>query len=103
MDAICRLNDLWYRQGEGIVTLMSREEYLHDLTLRRSEQTRAFNVRYTNAADMAKVIKAAMGDQVRLAVIEDEKIYGHIDPEEEAEVDSATTQNRPEPGRFRSR
>ena len=91
VDAICRLNDLWYRQGEGIVTLMSREEYLHDLTLRRSEQTRAFNVRYTNAADMAKVIKAAMGDQVRLAVIEDEKIYGHIDPEEEAEVDSATT------------
>jgi type II secretory pathway component GspD/PulD (secretin) len=86
LDAICRLNGLWYRQGEGIVTLMSREEYLHDLTVRRSEQTRAFYVRYTNAADMAKVIQAAMGDQVRLAVIENEKIYGHIDPEEEADV-----------------
>lgn len=91
LDTVCRLNDLWYRQGEGSVTLMSREEYLRDLTMRRSEQTRAFYVRYTNAADMAKVIQAAMGDQVRLAVIENEKIYGHIDPEETAEVGAGET------------
>ena len=93
LDAICRLNDLWYRQGEGIVTLMSRKEYLQDLALRQTEQTRAFSVRYTNAADMAKVIQAAMGDQVHLAVIENEKIYGHIDPEEKADVGAGATKS----------
>jgi type II secretory pathway component GspD/PulD (secretin) len=88
LESICRLNDLWYREGHGIITLMTRDEYLQDIEIRQSDQTRAFFIRYTNAADMAKVIQAAMGEQVHLAVVEDEKIYGHIDPEEEAEVGS---------------
>ncbi len=86
LNAICRLNNLWYREGQGIITLMTREEYVQDIQARQSDQTRAFYVRYTNAADMAKLIKASMGEEVHLAVIEDEKIYGHIDPEEDAEV-----------------
>ncbi|MBN1140444.1 MAG: type II secretion system protein GspD [Deltaproteobacteria bacterium] len=88
IEAICRLNDLWYREGEGIVTLMTREEYLQDILVRQRQQTRAFFIRYTNAADMAKVIQASMGQQVYLAAIEDEKVYGHIDPEAEASVGS---------------
>lgn len=86
LNAICRLNNLWYREGQGIVTLMTHEEYVQDIQARQSDQTRAFYIRYTNAADMAKLIKASMGDEVHLAVIDDEKIYGHIDPEEDATV-----------------
>jgi hypothetical protein len=86
LNAICRLNNLWYREGQGIITLMTREEYVQDIQARQSDQTRAFYVRYTNAADMAKLIKASMGEEVHLAVIEDEKIYGHIDPEKAAAV-----------------
>jgi len=86
LNAICRLNNLWYREGQGIVTLMTHEEYIQDIQARQSDQTRAFYVRYTNAADMAKLIKASMGEEVHLAVIEDEKIYGHIDPEKAATI-----------------
>lgn len=86
LNAICRLNNLWYREGQGIITLMTREEYVQDIQARQSDQTRAFYVRYTNAADMAKLIKASMGEEVHLAVIDDEKIYGHIDPEKAAEI-----------------
>ena len=86
LNAICRLNNLWYREGQGIITLMTREEYVQDIQARQSDQTRAFYVRYTNAADMAKLIKASMGEEVHLAVIDDEKIYGHIDPEKAAEM-----------------
>ena len=86
LESISRLNNIWYREGQGIITLMTREEYVRDLEIRQSDQTRAFYIRYTNAADMAKVIQAAMGSEVHLAVIEDEKIYGHIDPEEQATV-----------------
>ncbi|OPY70703.1 MAG: Type II secretion system protein D precursor [Syntrophorhabdaceae bacterium PtaU1.Bin034] len=80
LEALCRLNDLWFREGKGIITLMTREEYVRDLEARQSDQTRAFYVRYSNALDMAKVIKAIMGDEVRLTVIDDEKVYGHLDP-----------------------
>lgn len=86
LEAVCRLNNLWYREGQGIITLMTRDEYVRDIEVRQSDQTRAFYARYTNAADMAKVIQAAMGEEVHLEVIENEEIYGHIDPEEEAEV-----------------
>lgn len=91
LNAICRLNNLWYREGQGIITLMTREEYVQDIQARQSDQTRAFYVRYTNAADMAKLIKASMGEEVHLAVIDDEQIYGHIDPEETAEIGKITT------------
>jgi type II secretory pathway component GspD/PulD (secretin) len=86
VESICRLNNIWYREGQGIITLMTREEYVRDIEIRQSDQTRAFFIRYTNAADMAKVIQAAMGSEVYLSVIEGEKIYGHIDPEEKADV-----------------
>jgi type II secretory pathway component GspD/PulD (secretin) len=88
IESICRLNDFWYREGGGIITLMTREEYVQDVQVRQAPQTRAFFVRYTNAADMAKVIQASMGKEVYLASIEDEKVYGHIDPEDEPEVGS---------------
>lgn len=91
LNAICRLNNLWYREGQGIITLMTREEYIEDIQARQSDQTRAFYVRYTNAADMAKLIKASMGEEVHLAVIDDEKIYGHIDPEKAASLHQAAT------------
>jgi type II secretory pathway component GspD/PulD (secretin) len=98
LNAICRLNNLWYREGQGIITLMTREEYIQDIQARQSDQTRAFYVRYTNAADMAKLIKATMGDEVHLAALDDEKIYGHIDPEEKAEIKKGGTDDTPRLG-----
>jgi type II secretory pathway component GspD/PulD (secretin) len=91
LETVCRLNNLWYRESEGIVTLMTRDEYVQDITVRRSDQTRAFYVRYTNAADMAKVIQAAMGSEVKLEAIEDENIYGHIYPEEKVTIGKSDT------------
>lgn len=90
LESICRLNNIWYREGQGIITLMTRDEYVRDIEVRQSDQTRAFFIRYTNAADMAKVIQAAMGNEVHLAVIDSEKIYGHIDPEQKADVGQGT-------------
>jgi type II secretory pathway component GspD/PulD (secretin) len=89
LEAICRVNDLWYREGKGIITLMTREEYVRDVESRQNDQTRAFFVRYSNAIDMAKVIQAAMGDEVRLTVIDDEKIYGHLNPDDAKTVTTA--------------
>lgn len=82
LETICRLNNLWYRDGSNIVTLMTREEYINDIEIRQNEHTRSFSIKYTNAADMAKIIQALMGSEVYLSRIEDEKVYGHIDPEE---------------------
>lgn len=86
LETICRLNDLWYREGSNIITLMTREEYVRDIEIRQSEHTRSFSIKYTNAADMAKIIQALMGKEVYLSEIEDEKVYGHVDPEEKVDL-----------------
>ena len=86
LETICRLNNLWYREGHNIVTLMTREEYVEDIEIRQTEHTRAFSIKYTNAADMAKIIQALMGSEVYLAAIEDEAAYGHVDPEEDVDL-----------------
>ncbi|MBU1195047.1 MAG: hypothetical protein KKE62_04285 [Proteobacteria bacterium] len=86
LETICRLNNLWYREGNNIVTLMTRDEYINDIEIRQNEHTRSFSIKYTNAADMAKIIQALMGSEVFLSRIEDEKVYGHIDPEEKVKL-----------------
>ena len=86
LETLCRLHGLWYREGPQVVTLMTREEYTRELMTRHDESTRAYYVRYTNAADMAKIIAATLGDQVVLSKVEKESVYGYLETDEEADV-----------------
>jgi len=86
IETLCRLNNLWYREGRQVVTLMTEAEYTKDMVSRRNESTRAFYVRYTNAADMAKIIAAAMGSQVVLTSVKNEKVYGYLEEDDDPDV-----------------
>ncbi len=102
LEAICRLNNLWYREDERIVTLMTTEEYGREMVIRRNEKSRAYWLRYTNANDMAKILQAVMGSQVRFNDIGEEKVYGHVDEKKEA-GSAITVSDEEEPvGRIRS-
>ncbi|WP_300672544.1 hypothetical protein [Desulfoluna sp.] len=92
IETLCRLNNLWYREGRQVVTLMTEAEYTKDMVSRKNESTRAFYVRYTNAADMAKIIAAAMGDQVVLAAVKNEKVYGYLEEDDDPDVSVEKTE-----------
>lgn len=79
LEAICRLNDLWYRVDDHVVTLMTTSEYAEEVVVRHNEKMRAFTLRYTNANDTAKVIESLMGGQVLFSDIGSEDVYGHVD------------------------
>ncbi len=83
LEAVCRLNNLWYREDQRIITLMTTKEYSDELVVRRDERTRAFFLRYSNANDMARVIQAVMGSQVFFVDIGAEEVYGHVAEEKE--------------------
>ncbi len=84
LESICRLHDLWYREDERIVTLMTVEEYSKEMVIRRNEKSRAYWLRYTNANDMAKILQAVMSSKVQFNDIGEEKVYGHVDEKKEA-------------------
>ncbi|MBM9536576.1 type II secretion system protein GspD [Desulfobulbus alkaliphilus] len=78
MEAICRLNDLWYREDDRIITLMTTREYGEEMVIRRNEKSRAYWLRYTNANDMAKILQAVMSTKVQFNDIGSEEVYGHV-------------------------
>lgn len=84
LESICRLNDLWYREDERIVTLMTTAEYSSEMVIRRNEKSRAYWLRYTNANDMAKVLQAVMSAKIVFNDIGEEEVYGHVKEEKEA-------------------
>lgn len=84
LESICRLNDLWYREDERIITLMTTAEYSSEMVIRRNEKSRAYWLRYTNANDMAKVLQAVMSAKVQFNDIGSEEVYGHVKEEKEA-------------------
>ena len=81
LEAVCRLNDLWYREDERIITLMTTDEYSKEMVIRRNEKSRAYWLRYTNANDMARILQATMGSQVLFNDIGKEEVYGHVNEE----------------------
>ncbi|THB70587.1 MAG: hypothetical protein D6B28_08970, partial [Gammaproteobacteria bacterium] len=55
IESIARLNGMWFREDENIITLMTLDEYASEMVVRRNEKSRAFNLRYTNASDIARI------------------------------------------------
>jgi type II secretory pathway component GspD/PulD (secretin) len=84
LETVCRLYDLWYREDERIITLMTTGEYSKEMVVRRNEKSRAFWLRYSNANDMAKVLQAVMGSQVVFNDIGKEEVYGHVAEDKKA-------------------
>ncbi len=91
LEAICRLNDLWYREDTEIVTLMTKEEYADEMVVRRNEKMRSYTLRYTNANDIARIIESLMDGQVEFSDIGSEEVYGHISEDKSAGGSSGTS------------
>ena len=89
IESIARLNGMWFREDENIITLMTMDEYASEMVVRRNEKSRAFNLRYTNASDIAKIIAAVMGSQIQYADIGEEQTYGHVDTKSDSNSNSA--------------
>jgi len=101
LEAICRLNDLWYREDERVITLMTTKEYSREMVVRRNEKSRAYWLRYSNANDMAKVLQAVMGAKVQFKDIGTEAVYGHVNEKKESgkTLQSAGTSGKGAAGR----
>jgi len=90
LEAICRLNGLWYREDEQVITLMTKEEYADEMVVRRNEKMRSYVLRYTNANDIARIIESLLGGQVLFSDIGAEKVYGHVSEEKSSGGTAAT-------------
>lgn len=69
LDALCKANDLWYRQDaeSGIVRVYTTKEYQRDLTSFREEQIQVFTLLYPNPIDVANAIRNVFGSRVILS------------------------------------
>jgi len=66
IESICRINNLWYRfdSGANSYRLMTKQEYLEDLTVAQTFYTKVLFIRHLNMPDLEKSLQALYGDRI---------------------------------------
>ncbi|HLX61094.1 MAG TPA: hypothetical protein VKX17_07405 [Planctomycetota bacterium] len=73
VEAICKANNLWFKDDNGILRVMTAQEFQRDLTTFREEQTEVFTLLYPNALSSALAIRDLYGDRVLLSLGTEER------------------------------
>ena len=89
IEALCRLNGLWYREDAEMVRLLTKDEYSKELVIKSDEQTRLYYLKNASALGVADMIASLMPDQVEYTRPQEEASYGHVG----TDGDSAMNQN----------
>lgn len=79
IEAICRINNLWYRQDgdAGTYRIMTTEEFQRDITVYKNDRVRVFRLLNPNVRIVAQAIEDLFGPRVELS-------FG-LDPAQEQE------------------
>ncbi|HOQ62197.1 MAG TPA: hypothetical protein PKZ08_16335, partial [Vicinamibacterales bacterium] len=91
IEAICRLNNLWYREDPEMIRLLTREEYGRELVIKSDQQTRLYYLKNASALGVADMIAALMPDQVEYTRPSDESSYGHVGTDGDDPLSSSAT------------
>lgn len=78
LETICRMNNLWYREDNGIVRIVTSKEYSQGLVIQRDEKTQIHNLRYASALSIASVLESLFGEQILYDAPTNINSYGHI-------------------------
>lgn len=70
IEAICRINDLWYRQDgdSGTYRIMTTEEFQRDITVYKNDRVRVFRLLNPNVRIVAQAIEDLFGPRVELSL-----------------------------------
>jgi len=66
VETLCKVAKLWFRESEGIVQIMTTEEYSKDLVVQRTPETKVFTLLHPNAVIVAGAIRDLYPQRVQL-------------------------------------
>ena len=73
VETLCKAHSLWFKDDNGILRVMTTQEFQHDLTTFREEQTEVFTLLYPNAVAVAVSVRDLYGDRVQLTLGTEER------------------------------
>lgn len=99
LDTIRRLNNLFYREEENVIRILTAAEYTKGLTVYRDDQTRLCFLQYASAIGVADMVSSLFEDQVEYNEPSESSSYGHVgtdgeDPFENVRSGDDNSQNR---------
>jgi type II secretory pathway component GspD/PulD (secretin) len=68
IETLCKVSGLWFRDEQGIVRIMTAEQYQADLVVQRDAQVRVFTLLHPNSVAVAGAIRDLFGGRVRLSL-----------------------------------
>ncbi len=86
LEVICKTYNLWFTEQDKVIRVMKVEEYGRELTLRRDEQTRVFNLKYASCFTVGEAIQNVFGTRIELTNPEQTESYGHVGTDEFPEI-----------------
>ncbi len=89
LEVICKTYNLWFSEQDNIIRVMKVEEYGRELTLRRDEQTRVYNLKYASCITVGEAISNVFGSRVILTAPEETESYGHVGTDEFPDIGSS--------------
>ncbi len=90
LEVICKTYNLWFSEQDNIIRVMKVEEYGRELTLRRDEQTRVYNLKFASCYTVGEAIKNVFGSRVLLTSPENVESYGHVGTDEFPDIGTET-------------
>ncbi|WP_167590506.1 type II secretion system protein GspD [Oceanidesulfovibrio indonesiensis] len=78
LEVLAKNYNLWFTESERVVRVMKVEEYGRELTLRRDEKSRVFNLKYASCITVALAIASIFGERVEYVAPEEITSYGHV-------------------------
>ncbi|RMG16947.1 MAG: hypothetical protein D6731_04950 [Planctomycetota bacterium] len=76
VETLCKLADLWYREEEGVVRIMTAAEFQRDLTVQREASVRVFTLLHPNPEAVGQAIRDLFGPRVELSYGVDDRFSG---------------------------
>ena len=73
VETLCKAHSLWFKDDNGILRVMTTQEFQRDLTTFREEKTEVFTLLYPNAVAAAVAVRDLYGDRVQLSLGTEER------------------------------
>ncbi|MCA8926094.1 MAG: hypothetical protein KDD82_30085, partial [Planctomycetes bacterium] len=76
LETLCKVAGLWFREADGVVRVMTAEEYQGDLEVKRDAQVRVYTLLHPNPEAVAVAIRDVFGPRVTLSLGYDTRFQG---------------------------
>ena len=94
LKTLCKLYNFWYSEEENVIRIMSVEDYLKELSIRRDQKSRVYVLKHASCLAVAELIENLFGDRIEYEEPDESESYGHVGTDDDDDSSSSSSSRR---------